>query len=251
MVSKMAGIALFLLEMRSVRSLLVAALLTLAFASLGRYMRGVSASGAIAGAVLCFVLFAGIGPGAFIALASVFVLTWLSTRLGYGRKQTLGTAQNREGRNAAQVLANLAISAACAGCFAMTGDAAWLLATSAALAEAAADTVSSELGQVGASKARLITTWKTVPAGTDGGVSLAGTLGGGAAAVLVTLICVAVGMIALRQTTGCVMAALFGMIADSYLGATLERRGLLNNNGVNFLGTLTAAAGAWLLTGIN
>jgi uncharacterized membrane protein len=44
------------------------------------------------------------------------------------------------------------------------------------------------------------------------------------------------------------MAALFGMIADSYLGATLERRKLLNNNGVNFLGTLAAAGGALLLT---
>jgi uncharacterized membrane protein len=43
------------------------------------------------------------------------------------------------------------------------------------------------------------------------------------------------------------MAALFGMIADSYLGATFERRKLLNNNGVNFLGTLVAAAGALLL----
>jgi len=36
-------------------------------------------------------------------------------------------------------------------------------------------------------------------------------------------------------------AAFAGMICDSYLGATLERRGLLNNNTVNFLGTLTAA----------
>jgi uncharacterized membrane protein len=36
------------------------------------------------------------------------------------------------------------------------------------------------------------------------------------------------------------------MIADSFLGATLERRGTLGNNGVNFLST-TFAAGAALL----
>jgi uncharacterized membrane protein len=36
------------------------------------------------------------------------------------------------------------------------------------------------------------------------------------------------------------VAAFTGMISDSYLGATLEWRGLLNNNTVNFLGTLTA-----------
>ena len=76
---------------------------------------------------------------------------------------------------------------------------------------------------------------------------MVGTLGGIAAAVFVTLVCVGAGMVPLKQTTASVMAALLGMIADSYLGATLERRKLLNNNGVNFLGTLIAAAGALLL----
>ena len=239
--------ALILGEIHSIRGLAAALAVTVAFAALARFVRGVSFSGAIAGAVICFVLFAGAGPGAFVGLVSVFVLTWLSTRLGYGQKQKLGTAQSREGRSAAQVLANLAVSAACAALFAITGNAAFLLATAAALSEAAADTVSSELGQAGSSKARLITNWKVVPAGTDGGVSVAGTLGGIAAAGLVTLVCVGVGMFPLKQTAASVMAALFGMIADSYLGATLEKRKLLNNNGVNFLGTLIAAGGALLL----
>jgi uncharacterized membrane protein len=42
-------------------------------------------------------------------------------------------------------------------------------------------------------------------------------------------------------------AAILGMIADSFLGAGLERRGLVNNDLVNFLGTLVAAVSAcWL-----
>ena len=240
-------IALILWEIHSLRELAAAIAVTLAFTLLGRIVRGVSYSGAVAGAVICFVLLASAGPGAFAALVSVFTLTWIGTRLGYARKQKLGTAQNREGRTAAQVLANLSISAACAAVFAITKNAAFLLATAAALSEAAADTVSSELGQAGSAKARLITNWNIVPAGTDGAVSVPGTLGGITAAVLVTLVCVAVGMLPLRQTTASVMAALLGMIADSYLGATLERRNLLNNNGVNLLGTLVAAGGALLL----
>lgn len=234
-------------DIHSIRTLGTATLVTLSFTALARFVRGVSFSGAIAGAVICFALFASAGPGAFIALVSVFTLTWISTRLGYGQKQKLGTAQSREGRTASQVLANLSISAACAGCFAITGNAAFLVATAAALSEAAADTVSSELGQAGSAKARLITNWRLVPAGTDGGVSVVGTLGGIAAAFLVTMVCVGVRMVPLKQTAASVMAGLFGMIADSYLGATLERRKLLNNNGVNFLGTLVAAAGALLL----
>jgi uncharacterized membrane protein len=42
-------------------------------------------------------------------------------------------------------------------------------------------------------------------------------------------------------------AAAAGMLADSYLGALLERRRLLNNDTVNFLGTLVAVGIAWLL----
>jgi uncharacterized membrane protein len=37
------------------------------------------------------------------------------------------------------------------------------------------------------------------------------------------------------------------MVGDSYLGALLERRALLNNDAVNFLGTLIAAGAAFLL----
>jgi uncharacterized protein (TIGR00297 family) len=239
--------ALILGNIHSLRTLGAALLVTVSFTGLARLVRGVSFSGAVAGAVICFVLLASAGPGAFVALVSVFILTWIGTRLGYGRKQKLGTAQNREGRSASQVLANLSISAVCAAVFAITGNAAFLVATAAALSEAAADTVSSELGQAGSARARLITSWKLVVAGTNGGVSVAGTLGGVAAAVLVTLVCVGVGMFPLKQTAASVMAALFGMIADSYLGATLERRNLINNNGVNFLGTLVAAGGALLL----
>jgi uncharacterized protein (TIGR00297 family) len=115
------------------------------------------------------------------------------------------------------------------------------------LSEAAADTVSSELGQVRSQEARLITTWKQVPAGTDGGVSPAGTLAGIVAATLVSLVCVFTGLLPWRWFGIAVSAATAGMLADSYLGASLERRRWLNNNTVNFLSTLVAAGVALLL----
>ena len=39
------------------------------------------------------------------------------------------------------------------------------------------------------------------------------------------------------------MAAVLGMIADSHLGASLQRRGMLNNDSVNFEHSLSALAG--------
>jgi uncharacterized membrane protein len=40
------------------------------------------------------------------------------------------------------------------------------------------------------------------------------------------------------------------MLLDSYLGAGLERRGRLNNDAVNFIGTVAAAALAVVFLGL-
>jgi uncharacterized protein (TIGR00297 family) len=237
-----------LAELGPLGLLWTAVIITAAFATLARWVRGVSFGGAIAGAAVCFLLYAGAGAGAFAALVSVFALTWISTRFGYRRKEKLGTAEKLDGRTALQVLANLAIAAGCAGLSAFSArKAVLLLAVSAALSEAVADTVSSELGQAQSANARLITTWDKVPAGTDGGVSWVGTFTGIVAAGVVSLVCVVTGLVPIRWLGISIVAAAAGMIADSFLGALLERRKLLNNDAVNFLGTLIAAATASLL----
>ena len=224
----------------------VAGGLTVAFTLLARVLRGVSNSGAVAGAFSCFVLYAGGGPGAFAALVTVFALAWITTRLGYARKQKLGTAERREGRKASQVLANLGVATACAASSIVIHERAiLLLAMAAALSEAAADTVSSEVGQAFGEKARLVTTWRSVPAGTDGGVSLIGTAAGMGAAGIVSSVCLLGGLLSLQALAISAGAAILGMIADSFLGAGPERRGLINNDIVNFFGTLISAAFAY------
>lgn len=83
---------------------------------------------------------------------------------------------------------------------------------------------------------------RTVEAGTDGAVSLAGTLAG----VLAAGIVAAIGTLALggNQTMFWVSCAgsVFGFLFDSLLGATLEKWSWLNNDAVNFLSTAGAAA---------
>ena len=231
----------------------IAGLLTLLFTALACWVRGVTNAGAMAGAVCCFILYAGGGPSAFAALITVFALAWFTTRIGYQRKQKLGIAERREGRNAFQVLANLGVATICAAIFALDpsqfarSKIVFLLAMSAALSEAAADTVSSEVGQALGENTRLITNWKSVPPGTNGAVSLTGTLAGVAAAAIVSSVCLLSGLVPVRWLGVSVGAALLGMVVDSFLGATLERRGLLNNDSVNFLSTLvSAAASSWL-----
>ena len=236
-----------IIEFVSTHQVWTAAVVTLVFAALARLVRGVTVSGSLAGAFVCFVLFATAGPGAFAALVLVFVLTWLATRFGYRRKHRLGKAESREGRNAFQVLANLAVATLCAGLAASTGNAAFLIAMAAALSEAAADTVSSELGQAQSGYVRLITTWETVPAGTDGGVSGIGTTAGVVASLIVSSACRLAGLLPRRELLIPALAGISGMIIDSYLGAVFERRRMLNNNWVNFLSTLAAAGIAFLM----
>jgi len=222
-------------------SLLFCLVISIGFAVLAFSVGAVNRSGAVAGASVSFLLSAGGGFAALAPLIAVFVMAWLTTKIGYQRKEQIGSAEKIEGRNAFQVLANLGVAAGCAILYAFEGKAIFLVAVAASLSEAAADTVSSEIGQLSNEKARLITTWKAVPAGTDGGVTVLGTASGLAAAVAVSTVCIAGGLVPWSRAGIPILAAFCGTVADSFLGAIFERRKLLNNDLVNFLGTLVAA----------
>jgi uncharacterized protein (TIGR00297 family) len=192
--------------------------------------------------------------GGLIPLLAVFLLTYAATKIGKGKKERLGTGENRRGRNAAQVAANLGVAALIASLplqllsnHATSFDHIWsygLLMAIVALSEAAADTVSSELGQVFGGEPRLITTLSRVPRGTDGGITWIGTVAGAIAATVVA----AVGLCANRgfhfssliQSLVVALCGTFGMLFDSVVGATFERKGWLNNDSVNFLSTASA-----------
>jgi uncharacterized protein (TIGR00297 family) len=222
--------------------------ITVVFAALGRAIRGVTTAGALAGAAVSFAILLGAGLPGFATLVALFVLTWASTRIGYTRKQRLGIAEAHVGRDERQVLANLGVAAICTLLYAFAGHEQWLLvAVGAALAEAAADTVSSEIGQALGGTPRLIINWREVPAGTDGGITVAGTMAGSFGAIVVALVGAGTGLFGWRFFLLCTVAGIAGMLFDSLLGATLERRNVLGNNGVNFISTAVAAVLAiWL-----
>ena len=223
-------------------------LLSSVFGLLAWRLRAATRPAAFMGAAICLLLAQPtrassahdtlLAPGLH-ALIALFAITFLATRFGRARKERRGLAERRTGRRAAQVLANLGTAAI----FAATGH---LLGALAAMAEATADTVSSEIGQATAGPTWLLTTGRRVPAGTDGGLSLIGTLAGSTAALFMAIV-VCLTLHQLATFTIIFFAGCFGLVFDSLLGATIERRGWIGNDVVNLLSTIAAALCALLL----
>ena len=222
---------------------LPAAVVAIGFAVIARTMGAVTDGGAVVGVLMAFVLMLAAGLSGFLPLVTVFLLTLVTTRWGYARKQSLGVAERKRGRTASQVLANLCAAALCAL------PAIWfpqfsevlLMAAMAALAEAAADTVSSEVGQATANSAYMITDFRPAAIGTNGAISVEGTLSGCVAASIVAWVSAFFGIVPWQWTPIVAIAGVAGMFLDSVLGATWENAGKMGNDSVNFVSTVFAA----------
>jgi uncharacterized protein (TIGR00297 family) len=221
---------------------LPAAVVAIGFAVVARTLGAVTDGGALMGVLVAFVLMLAAGTAGFVPLLTVFVITVLATRLGHARKQRLGVAERGAGRTASQVLANLGAAALCALPVIWFPRLSEILLTGAmaALAEAAADTASSEIGQATARAAYMITDFREAPIGTNGAVSVIGTLAGCVAACLVALVSALFG-VASWSWPVVALSGIAGMFFDSVLGATWENSGRMGNDAVNFVSTIFAA----------
>jgi uncharacterized protein (TIGR00297 family) len=122
----------------------------------------------------------------------------------------------------------------------------FILASIVSINAAFSDTFSSEIGRLARKSPRLITNFKKVKKGEDGGITFLGMAG----AILASLISVVYFYIV--GYTNIFLIVLFlggilGSIVDSYIGATIERKGIFNNNQTNFLSTFIAGCLAILI----
>ena len=221
----------------------------LAFAAVALAARTITLSGAAMGFVLGAAIYLSYGFKSFAVLLAFFVLGSAATRFGYAKKAARGVAEHRKGRRSwREASANLLAAAFFSVLALTTGyQTAFLVALVAALAEAAGDTISSEIGQWLSSRAYLITTFKPVPAGENGGISILGTAAGITASGLLAGLAFGIGLCDARGAAIAFAAAVGGNLFDSLLGATIERRGLVTNGIVNFAGTSFAGALALVL----
>jgi uncharacterized protein (TIGR00297 family) len=215
-----------------------------AVAAAGWLARTVTIPGAVVGFVIGLTTWACAGWQGWVLLLCAFATAVITTRLGAKRKALLGIGEDRGGRRGAgNAIAN-------------TGAAAWLAAISAlsiyrdaalaafvgALVAGASDTVASEVGKAYGRRTWLVTTFRPVAPGTSGAVSSEGTAAGAASAVLLAVIAAALKLIPAALIMPIAAAAVAAAMIESVLGSTLEPRGLLNNDLLNFITTSSAAA---------
>ncbi|EFJ42763.1 hypothetical protein VOLCADRAFT_97151 [Volvox carteri f. nagariensis] len=191
-------------------------------------------------------VFSAFGLGGYLLVCLYFIFGTLVTKIKLEQKQKEGIAEARSGqRGPSSVWGSGIAGVACALLALLTGDYdVWQIGFVASFCSKLSDTVSSEIGKAYGQTTYLITSFQLVPRGTEGAVSLEGTLAGVLAAVLFAATALIAGQVPDIASAGVVAAAAtVANLAESYLGASVQGRiSWLNNDIVNMLQITLAAA---------
>lgn len=186
---------------------------------LGYQARALTASGAVAAALIGVVIFGFGGMGAAILVIIFFVSSSALTQFKAQQKETLQLNFEKGGRRDLwQVFANGGIAAILVILHAWSGSPIALVGFVGAMAVATADTWGTEIGVLSQRMPRSLLTWQSVPCGTSGGVTLLGT----GATILGALTIGAAGLLVLgdwRVIPIGMIGGVLGATIDSLLGA--------------------------------
>lgn len=192
--------------------------------------------------IICLLVILFGGPAWFLLLLAFYLMGGAFTRYGYAYKYDLGIAQSHGGvRGFKNVYSNSLVPLAMAICYGVYGNDMFIYAFIGSVATANGDTLASEIGETSHSKPRMITTLKETDPGVDGGVTTLGEAASLVGALIIGLLATGTGMANIYGIISGTIGGFLGTNFDSFLGATLQRRGLLSNNGVNLAATAFGA----------
>ena len=196
--------------------------------------------------ILGTVLWGCLGWTGWVAVVVYLALGSAVTKLGFEQKQERGLAEARGGQRSP---ANVWGSAATGAGLALLIGAGlepklWLtLGFAASFAAKLADTFGSEIGKRWGSTPRLITTLRRVEPGTEGAISLEGTLASAAGSLVMSLVMWVLVLVPSGRLM--LLVAVVGFVAtlaESVLGAIAQQRlSWMSNELVNALQTTFAA----------
>ena len=180
------------------------------------------------------------------AVVLYLALGSLVTRLGFRRKQEQGLAEGRGGRRGPENVWGSAATGAALALLTVLPAAPvslLLIGFAASFAAKLADTCGSEIGKRWGRHTLLITSLRSVPAGTEGAISAEGTAASLAGSALMALVMLQLGL--LQGVAAWTLVTAVGLLAtliESLIGATVQGRcRWLSNELVNAVQTLIAA----------
>ncbi len=110
----------------------------------------------------------------------------------------------------------------------------------ASISAAFSDTLSSEIGRLSKKKPILITNFKKVDAGVNGGITVLGIFGALFVSLITFIFFNFIFKYDLKATLIISIVGFLGSIIDSYIGAIWENKGYIDNAQTNFLATTVA-----------
>lgn len=228
---------------------LISFVLALALAVAVYKFRLLTKSGCVGSFAIGFCIGA-LGSVWWLALLIIFaVIGFAVTLVGFEKKKEKGIQEGEHGERSYKNILGVAIPPLLIAILNLifgNNENSWMfsIAYIATIAVAGADTAASELG-VKDQKVWLITNFKRVEPGTDGGISLYGTLISVTASFAVSVL----GYLFIFNTLDLwvlvpAVCGIIGCFADSYLGATLESWGYIskyvNNCSTGIIGGVLA-----------
>ncbi|MCD8489570.1 MAG: TIGR00297 family protein [Desertifilum sp.] len=205
--------------------------------------------------ILGVIIWGTLGWPGYLVVAFYFIVGSGVTRIGMAEKEAAGIAEKRSGARGPENVWGSALTAAlCAlGTLIPTANtpqilSLLLLGYVASFSTKLSDTCASEVGKAYGKRTFLITTLQPVARGTEGAVSLEGTLAGVAGSAAIALVGWGAGLITGGGVLLCLVAALIATNLESLIGATLQTQvSWLTNEVVNIINTLIGAIAAIVL----
>ena len=193
--------------------------------------------GSVVMVIMGIVIIFSAGANWLVLIVLFLILSLLATRYSKKYKRSLGEYEGR--RTSKNVISNGVVA-----CFMAAFGGYYLPFVGGfigAIATATADTLASDIGVL--HQPRLITTFQKVDPGTDGAVSVLGTVVGMVGAAIIGIAAYFLGIVPhpISAIVVSVISGTVGCFMDSILGAVLERRDLITNEHVNLIATIVGA----------
>ncbi|MCW9680771.1 TIGR00297 family protein [Dolichospermum planctonicum UHCC 0167] len=208
-------------------------------------------AGILNAGLLGIIIWGTLGWPGYLVVVFYFIVGSGVTRIGIAEKEAAGIAEKRGGaRGPENVWGSALIAAVCALGLLFLPDFKYLLCLGyvASFSTKLSDTTASEIGKAYGKSTFLITTLQPVPRGTEGAVSLEGTVAGMIASIAIALIGWGVNLINPVGIIWTVLAAFIATNLESVIGATLQSKYTwLTNEVVNIFNTFIGAISAMIM----